>query len=183
MQGLQNKRRCIWIWIEEWALQRQCNSEETESYRAKLYRQSHGQGNSQSAVYLCGRISGLVWQSWEYEQKIKNSSIKFIQVFGLKHTILCIILFMKVLKFWMWVCVCVLVIQSCLILWDPMDCSSPGSSVHGILQARILEWVAIPFSRTSSQTRDLTWVSHVAGGFFTFWYYFKLGVYISTSTI
>ena len=39
---------------------------------------------------------------------------------------------------------CVLVVQSCLTLYDPMDCSSPGSSVHGILQARILEWIAFP---------------------------------------
>ena len=47
----------------------------------------------------------------------------------------------------------VLVAQSCLTLWDPMDCSPPGSSVHGILeffQARILEWAAIPFSSGSS---------------------------------
>ena len=50
-------------------------------------------------------------------------------------------------------CVC-LVAQSCLALCDPMDCSSPGSSVHGILQARILEWAAIPFSRGSSWPRD-----------------------------
>ena len=47
-----------------------------------------------------------------------------------------------------------LVTQSCLPLCDPMDCSSPGSSAHGILQARILEWVAIPFSRGSSQPID-----------------------------
>ena len=45
---------------------------------------------------------------------------------------------------------------SCLTLCDPMDCSSPGSFVHGILQARILEWVAIPFSRGSSRLRDKT---------------------------
>ena len=44
-----------------------------------------------------------------------------------------------------------------------------GSSVHGILQARILEWVTIDFSRGSSQPRDQTWVSHVAGRFFTIW--------------
>ena len=44
----------------------------------------------------------------------------------------------------------VLVTQTCLTLCDPMDCSLPGSSVHGIFQARILEWVAIPFSRGSS---------------------------------
>ena len=49
----------------------------------------------------------------------------------------------------------VLVSQSCQ-LCDPMDCSPPGSSVHGTLQARILEWVAIPFSRRSSQPRDWT---------------------------
>ena len=50
-----------------------------------------------------------------------------------------------------------------------MDCSLPVSSVHGILQARILEWVAIPFSRTSSRLRDQTQVSCIAGGFFTIW--------------
>ena len=49
----------------------------------------------------------------------------------------------------------VLVTQLCLTLCDPMDCSPPGSSDYGILQARILEWVAIPFSRGSSSTGDL----------------------------
>ena len=58
---------------------------------------------------------------------------------------------------------CVLVTQSCGTLCDPMDCSLAGSSVHGILQARILEWVAIFFSRGSSRPRDRTWVSHIAG--------------------
>ena len=52
-------------------------------------------------------------------------------------------------------------------LCDPVDCSPPDSSVHGILQARMLEWVAIPFFRGSSQPRDGTWVSLTAGGFFT----------------
>ena len=50
------------------------------------------------------------------------------------------------------ICVCVLVAQLCPTLCDPMDYSLPGSSVHGILQARILEWVAIPFSRESPHT-------------------------------
>ena len=59
-----------------------------------------------------------------------------------------------------------LAIQSCLTLCDPMDCSPPGSSVHGILQARILEWIAIPFSRESSQPTDQTWVFGTAGNFF-----------------
>ena len=48
-------------------------------------------------------------------------------------------------------------------LCDPMDYSLPGSSVHRILQARVLEWVAIPFSRGSSQPGDRTPVSHIAG--------------------
>ena len=62
-----------------------------------------------------------------------------------------------------------LVAQSCPALFNPMDCSPPGSSVHGTLQARILEWVAIPFCRGSSQPRDQTQVSCIAGGFFTIW--------------
>ena len=63
----------------------------------------------------------------------------------------------------------VLVAQSCPILYDPMDCSPPASSVRGILQARILEWVAIPFFRGSSWPRNGTQISHIAGRFFTVW--------------
>ena len=58
-------------------------------------------------------------------------------------------------------------LQSCPTFCDPMDCSPPGSSVHGILKARILEWVAIPFSRGSFQPKDQTWVSCIAGRLFT----------------
>ena len=57
----------------------------------------------------------------------------------------------------------VLVAQSCPTLWDPMDCGLPGSSVHGILQARILAWVAISSSRGHSWLRDWNWVSCIAG--------------------
>ena len=59
--------------------------------------------------------------------------------------------------------------QLYLTLWDPVDCSLPGPSVHGVLQARTLEWVAVPFSRGSSWPRDRTWVSCIAGRFFTIW--------------
>ena len=59
--------------------------------------------------------------------------------------------------------------QSCPTLCDPMDRRPPGSSIHGILQARILEWVAIPFSRGSSRPRDRTQVSHIAGRHFNLW--------------
>ena len=67
------------------------------------------------------------------------------------------------------VCVCVLVAQSCPTLCDPINCSPPGSSVLGISQTRILEWVAFPFSRRSSQPRERTQVSHIAGRIFTVW--------------
>ena len=65
--------------------------------------------------------------------------------------------------------VCVWVAQSCLTICNPMDCSSPGSSVHGILQARIQEQVAISFSRGSSRPRNWTWVTHITGRFFYYW--------------
>ena len=63
---------------------------------------------------------------------------------------------------WVGVCVCVYMLsvsQSCLTLFDPLDCSPPGSSVHGIFWARILEWVAISSSRVSSQPRNPTSIS------------------------
>ena len=60
------------------------------------------------------------------------------------------------------------VTQSCPTLCGPMDCGPPGSSVHEILQVRILEWEAIPFSRGSSQPRDQTQVSHIVGVLYIF---------------
>ena len=66
-----------------------------------------------------------------------------------------------------WIKVKVKVTQFCPTLCNPMYCSLPGSSVCGILQASILEWVVIPFSRASSQPRDQMGVSCIAGGFFT----------------
>ena len=59
--------------------------------------------------------------------------------------------------------------KSCLTLCDPMDCSPPGFSVHGISQARVLEWVAISFSRGSSWTRDRTHVSWICRWILYFW--------------
>ena len=62
----------------------------------------------------------------------------------------------------LWVC-------ACPTLCHPMDCSLPGSSVYGILQARTLKWIAIPFSGGSSWPRDQAQVSCIAGRFFTIW--------------
>ena len=67
------------------------------------------------------------------------------------------------------ICVCVLVAQSCPTLCDLMVYSLPGFSVHGILQARILEWDTISFSREPSWPRDWIRTSCIAGGFFTVW--------------
>ena len=69
--------------------------------------------------------------------------------------------FDNVFKWHSCVCKCS-VTQSCPVLCDPMDCSPPGSSVHGIFQARTLEWVAISYSRGYSQLRDRTCVSCVS---------------------
>ena len=61
------------------------------------------------------------------------------------------------------------VAQLCLTVCDPMDCSLPGSSVHGIIQVRVLEWVAISLSRGSSRPRDWIRVSSIVGRHFTIW--------------
>ena len=74
-----------------------------------------------------------------------------------------------------WICsqlkrrVRVLTAQSCPTLCDPMECSPQGSSVREILQARILKWIAIPFSMGPSQPRDWSWVAHTAGRFLMIW--------------
>ena len=68
------------------------------------------------------------------------------------------------------------VTQSCPTLWDPMDCNLPGSSIHGIFQARILDCIAISFSRGFSQPRDQTRVSHTAGRLFTVWATFDVSM-------
>ena len=60
-------------------------------------------------------------------------------------------------------------LQSCLTLCDPMGYNPPDSSVHGILEARILEWVASPSSKRSSQPQDWTYLSCITGKFFTYW--------------
>ena len=67
------------------------------------------------------------------------------------------------------VCVCVCVLLSHVWLCNPVDCSLPGSSVHGIPQARVLEWVSMPFSQGSYPPRIQTQVSHTAGRCFTIW--------------
>ena len=71
------------------------------------------------------------------------------------------------------------VAQLCLTLCDPMACSLPGSSIHGIFQARILEQVAISFSRRSSRPRDWTQASRIVGRRFTVWATRETGYFVS----
>ena len=73
----------------------------------------------------------------------------------------------RILKFSLTICGSSEVTQSCPTLCDLMDCILPGSSVHGFFQARVLEWVAISFSRGSNWPRDQTQVSHIGGRCFT----------------
>ena len=79
-----------------------------------------------------------------------------------------VITYMRNLKDNIYIYICVLFTQSCLTLCNPTDYSLPGFSVYGTLQARILEWIAILFSRGTSQPRDWTLVSCITGRFFTF---------------
>ena len=99
------------------------------------------------------------WQNWNLESK-SNSYCSIDKAVGCVCVCVCVVL--------LFLCVCIcLAAQSCLTLCDPMDCSPPCSSVHGILQARILEWIAMPFSRGSFWPKDWTQVFCVAGRFIT----------------
>ena len=88
----------------------------------------------------------------------------------ISQTMDCILFFKKSFSLWssVWIC-SMLVSQSCPTLCDLVYRSLPGSSVYGILQARVLEWVVTPFSRGSFQPRDWTQVSHITGTLFTTW--------------
>ena len=114
-------------------------------------------------------FSTQVWHLWEYTQKtlisIDDSGI-LPQQLNLSFTMGWNQRFSTVLLLWK-----VLVVQSCLTLCDSVACSPQGFSVHGILHARLLEWVAISFSGRSSQPRDRTKVSCIAGRFFTILYH------------
>ena len=77
--------------------------------------------------------------------------------------------FLQVSQFWRMCTLKVLVAQSCPGLCNPMDCSLPGFSIHGVFQARTLECVAISFSGWSSRPNNWTWVSYIDSRFFTVW--------------
>ena len=96
----------------------------------------------------------LVWTAMPFSKESANPVIKPTSLICLLHRQLGSLPLMPP--------VCAQSLQSCLTLCDPMDSSPTDSSVHGIVLARILEWVAIPSSRGSSQTRDRTLISCVS---------------------
>ena len=98
---------------------------------------------------------------------VPNLSITFLSIFISLNTLpLCTLMVSSIFSHTVFVEQRLKVAQLCPTLCESMDSSAPGSSVHWILQARISEWVAIPFSRGSSQQRYLTQASHIAGEFF-----------------
>ena len=110
----------------------------------------------QCCVSFCGTTK---WIGYMYTY-IPSFTEHWVEFPVLYRTFSLVIHFMKIK---------VLIAQLCLTLRDPMDCGLSGSSLHEILQARMLEWVAVPFSRGSLQPRDWTCVSCNAGRFFTIW--------------
>ena len=124
-----------------------------EVYNPWVHIESNTTGCVHIHMYNNGFSSLSKNRTCRYLMKIIGNIILLIKVF-----------FYKVKIAWTCFqssCYCCLVAQSCSTLCDPMDCSPPGSSVHGIPQARIVEWVAISFSRGSSQLRDRTCISWV----------------------
>ena len=113
-----------------------------KSSRRTVEKRSESQGS-----YVCLLLASVPWKNRQWGSKLSHLSASILYRDK------------RVCK----------VVQSCPTLCDPMDCSLPGFSVHGIFQARILEWVAISFSRGSSLPRDQTWVSSIADWRFTIW--------------
>ena len=116
-------------------------------------RQQRTLRNFPSSPYFCGAFHGIA-KSWTRLSDWKT--VVIIIMIGCVCVCVCVC-----------VCACAWAGARLVTLCNHMDCSPPGSSVHGILQAKILEWVAISFSRGSSKPRDWIWVSCILGRFFT----------------
>ena len=133
-------------------------------------------------LHVLNGLSRLVWEPFHHVTVKNVFGVPNIHHYGRKYVEYNLFIIFRLPR-WMWsqlqrhgrrlssfiLLLCVLVAQSCLTLCNPMACSPPGFSVHGILQARILEWIAIPFSRGTSQPRDWTLVSCITGRFVTIW--------------
>ena len=128
--------------------------------------ESHGRGASWAAIYGVAQSRTWLSDSTELNWTSMGSSLpmNWAHVSYIGRWILCHWATWEALIYPLKV-----EVKSCPTLRDPMDCSLPGSSAHGIFQARVLEWLAISFSRGSSQPMDQTQVSHIVGRCFTVW--------------
>ena len=132
----------------------------------------NNQSRSTESIYIQNLMYIILMENYQIDYKLLLSIIQ-CDSGQVKTTVVKGTLFSKLIFNWKIIApqcnvgyVCVLVTQPCPALCDPMDCSPPGSSVHRIFQANILEWIAIHFSTGSSLPRDQTQVSCTAGSFF-----------------
>ena len=129
-----------------------------------------------SIVSKRSRLWLELWKPVNHSDSVFNSywprsiqkDLYVLNVKKFRH-LFCVWFCRRIFTFNFLLCMCAQSLQSCPTICNPMNYSPPGSSVHKILQARILEWVAIINSRGSSQPRDWTRVSCIAGGFVTNW--------------
>ena len=127
---------------------------------------------------------GQLWEAWEWSlqggtqiQEMENKWVQMNSSEFLDSTLSEASPIIELLESrYSYVCLKMKVSQSCTTLCDPTDNSPPGPCTHGILKARILEWVA--FFKGSSWPRDRTWVSRTAGRFFTIWATRKLCMFV-----
>ena len=130
-----------------------------------------GVGDGQGGLVCCSswvhkELDTTEWLNWTERYPCSNPCSLWIRPFMAKKNFADMIKLRlwryKITLYYLHLCVHTKSHQSCSALCDPMDCSLPNSSVHGILQARILKWVAMPSSRGSSQPRDQTHISYVS---------------------
>ena len=143
--------------------------------KSHVHRASCQKGSCQAAVHrgnfsFFGKASAVLLRSFNWMNQAHWDYLKQSPLFKNPHALWMLITFTKYLHSNTYIVgkkkVKVFIAQLCPTLCSPRDCSPPGSSVRGNLQARILEWVAMPFSRESSLPRDWTLVSCITGGFF-----------------
>ena len=143
---------------------------------------SRKEENSNSKIYMHSNVSSTIYNSQHMDTEICPSTKEWIK------KILCVYIHNGILlshnKEWN-NAICMdkyLIAQLCLTLCDPMDCSPPDSSVHGISQARILEWAAISSSRGSSHARDWNCISHISCVLHCRWILYPLSCWGSPAT-
>ena len=132
-------------------------------------KSNNGDINHMSASYQPGNEALKPEVLWNGSLENSHASLKLLQRRSESNPKVDKTIYVSKELYCIWKKVEVLIAQSCPTLCNPMNCSPPASSIHGILQARILEWVAISCSRGPSWSRDQTQVSSTAGRFFTNW--------------